>query len=346
MHFRTQLPDALPRSLCTHLASPLSTRPSQAARLAGWPAADATLALAWLQFRSSVLGNGDLSVLRAGRPLASRREWQAATSVQPRLPIKGYQDAARYDRTVGLWSRLAGQAVLHWMDVPANARWLDAGCGSGAVTALIVGRCAPASVLAIDPEPRQIEFARRRTDAGAARFEPGDVTAMKGIARGAFDAAIAALVLNLLRDPQKAASELLRVLRPGGVACAYSWDVAGGGSPIAPLRLAMRQEGVPEPVLGPSPSLCGEEGLRQLWRQAGLEQVVTCRIPVRRDFENLEDAWQIALDGWQASSGTQALGPVTLGRVKARFCALLRQDSGRPIRCTAAVVAVRGVAPA
>lgn len=267
-------------------------------------------------------------------------------SVRPLLPIKGYQDAASYDRTVGLWSRLAGHAVLGWMDPPANAHWLDAGCGGGAFTALIAGRCAPASVLAIDPEPRQIEFARRRADTGAARFELGDVTDMKGVARGTFDAAIAALLLNLLRDPQKAASELVRVLRPGGVACAYCWDVPGAGSPIAPLRLALRLEGVPEPALGPSPSLCSEEGLRQLWRRAGLEKVVTCRIQVRRDFLSLEHAWQIALDGWQASSGTHCLGPVTLGRVKARFCEHLRQDSSRPISCTAAVVVVRGEAPA
>ena len=107
--------------------------------------------------------------------------------------------------------------------------------------------------------------------------------------RGSFDVAVMALVLVCLPEPARGVAEMVRVLAPGGVACAYNWDLAGGGSPLAPLALALRQAGVPVPRPPPL-ALSGEADLQRLWENAGLQGVCTRRITVRRQFESFEQA--------------------------------------------------------
>ena len=48
-----------------------------------------------------------------------------------------------YERYVGRWSRKVAPLFLDWLDVPAGRRWLDIGCGTGALCAAIVEACAP-----------------------------------------------------------------------------------------------------------------------------------------------------------------------------------------------------------
>ena len=51
-----------------------------------------------------------------------------------------------YERYIGRWSRRVAPAFLSWLGVPPDRDWLDVGCGTGALCAAIVERCAPASV--------------------------------------------------------------------------------------------------------------------------------------------------------------------------------------------------------
>lgn len=71
--------------------------------------------------------------------------------------VKIIFDAADdYERFMGRWSRAIGEKFLVWLDAPANAQWLDVGCGTGAFSELILKRCAPKSLAGIDPSPEQI----------------------------------------------------------------------------------------------------------------------------------------------------------------------------------------------
>ena len=45
---------------------------------------------------------------------------------------------AAYEPYVGRWSRLVAREFLRWLDVPPSRRWLDVGCGTGALTEMIV----------------------------------------------------------------------------------------------------------------------------------------------------------------------------------------------------------------
>ncbi len=50
---------------------------------------------------------------------------------------------------------------------------------------------------------------------------------------------------------------MVRVLAPGGTAAAYNWDLAAGGSPLAPLGRVMREAGLRADV-APSEAISGE----------------------------------------------------------------------------------------
>ena len=71
-----------------------------------------------------------------------------------------FDDGASYENMMGRWSLLAGAQFLDWLGAPDGARWLDVGCGNGAFTELVVTRCAPASVQAVDPSAAQLAYAR------------------------------------------------------------------------------------------------------------------------------------------------------------------------------------------
>jgi ubiquinone/menaquinone biosynthesis C-methylase UbiE len=48
-----------------------------------------------------------------------------------------------YEPYVGRWSRLVAAEFVDWLNVAKGARWLDIGCGTGALTETILDRAAP-----------------------------------------------------------------------------------------------------------------------------------------------------------------------------------------------------------
>jgi trans-aconitate methyltransferase len=43
-----------------------------------------------------------------------------------------------YEPYVGRWSRIVAQEFLAWVEAPPNLDWLDVGCGTGALTEVIL----------------------------------------------------------------------------------------------------------------------------------------------------------------------------------------------------------------
>src|SRR5258708_30081199 len=154
-----------------------------------------------------------------------------------------FDDGAAYERMMGVWSQLVGEASLDWLKPAQGLRWIDVGCGNGAFTELIVSRCAPSGVEGIDPSEGQLAFARTRPGARGAAFQQGDAMALP-FASGSFDAAVMALVLVFVPDPAQGVAELVRVVRPGGTVATYMWDMLGGGFPLDPIIAEMRAMGL------------------------------------------------------------------------------------------------------
>ena len=81
---------------------------------------------------------------------------------------------------------------------------------------MLIARAAPAAVTGIDPSDGQIDYARTRPGTKLAQFRVGDAQALP-FADDSFDAASMALVITFLSDPVKAAGEMARVVKPGGM---------------------------------------------------------------------------------------------------------------------------------
>ncbi len=104
-------------------------------------------------------------------------------------------------------------AMLDLAGDVAGRRILDAGCGSGPLTAAL--REQGALVTGIDGSPAMIALARERLG-DAVPLHVGDLAEPLPFPDGAFDDVTASLVLHYLEDWDAPLAELRRVLRPGG----------------------------------------------------------------------------------------------------------------------------------
>jgi ubiquinone/menaquinone biosynthesis C-methylase UbiE len=253
-----------------------------------------------------------------------------------------FNDGAAYERMMGVWSRSAGEVFLDWLAPPAGLRWVDVGCGNGAFTELIVGRCAPAAIEGIDPSEGQIAFARARPAGRVATFRQGDAMALP-FADASFDAAVMALVIFFVPEPARGVAEMARVVRPGGLVSAYAWDVAGGGLPFQPILVELRAMGL-KPPLPPSFEASRTEALRDLWKGAGLEDVETREIVVTRTFSDFDDFWATNM---LANIGAMVatMPPADAERLKAQVRARLPADASGRITFASRANAIKGRVP-
>jgi len=115
---------------------------------------------------------------------------------------------------------------------------LDVGCGPGTLTADLAARVAPGEVLAVDVSAEVIAEAEahaRKVGATNLSFAVGDFRSA-ALAAGSFDVVHAHQVLQHLRDPVGALTEMRRLVRPGGVVAARDGDYSAMvWSPPAPL---------------------------------------------------------------------------------------------------------------
>src|SRR4026208_1673824 len=135
------------------------------------------------------------------------------------VPTIKFDDGAVYERMMGKRSGRAGHAFGDWVPPPPDVRWVDIGCGNGALTQLLVERCAPITVEGVDPSEGQLAFARERLATPVAKFRQGDAMALP-FPDGSFDAAVMALVVFFIPDPVRGVAEMARVVRPGGLSAA------------------------------------------------------------------------------------------------------------------------------
>jgi SAM-dependent methyltransferase len=257
-------------------------------------------------------------------------------------PIR-FDDGAAYERYMWAWSRLAGETFLDWLAPASGMRWLDVGCGNGAFTEMLVGRCAPVNVHGVDPSEAQLAYARTRPASRVAQFTRGDAMALP-FPDGAFDAAAMPLVIFFVPDPAVGVAEMARVVRPGGVVAAYAWDMPGGGFPYDALWTEMRALGVAVP-LPPSPDASRIDAMRDLWAGAGLDAVEMREITPRRTFANFDDYWTTVLGGPSVGPGIAAMASADRALLRERMHARLGADADGRITCAGRANAVKGRVP-
>ncbi|WP_108459521.1 class I SAM-dependent methyltransferase [Devosia naphthalenivorans] len=254
-------------------------------------------------------------------------------------PVR-FSDGAGYEQMMGIWSRSVGEIFLDWVRPAAGKLWIDVGCGSGAFSQLIAERCAPASILGIDPSESQLDFARTRGLGEIIRFEVGDAMALP-LDDHSVDISVAALVVHFMPDPTKGIAEMKRVTSPGGTVAAYGWDLLNGGFPYEPLHQAMRELGLP-PSEPPSPQAGDAAELMRLWTEAGLTRIDARDIPVTRSFSNFEDYWTTAIKAPRIKIALEATAPDTVPNLKDRVRTNLGADIDASVTATARANAICG----
>ncbi|MGA7215089.1 MAG: methyltransferase domain-containing protein [Terrimicrobiaceae bacterium] len=183
-----------------------------------------------------------------------------------------------YDQYIGRWSRRVAPLFLSWLGVPDGLRWLDVGCGTGALCASILDQCSPISVAGVDPSEGFLEKSKERF-ADRVVLHRGSAAGIP-LADRTVDATVSGLVLNFVPDGCAALAEMARVTVRGGTVGAYVWDYAEGMELIrlfwdAAVELdpeaAMLDEGARLP-------LCRPEPLAELFASAGAQSLVNTAI--------------------------------------------------------------------
>ncbi|MDA9421326.1 MULTISPECIES: class I SAM-dependent methyltransferase [Bradyrhizobium] len=259
------------------------------------------------------------------------------------MPELRFDDGAAYEQVMGVWSRSVGEVFLDWLKPAQGLRWIDVGCGSGALTELILARCAASDVQGIDPSEGQLAYARARPGAHGAAFQTGDAMALPFPAES-FDIAVMALVLVFVPDPAKGVAELTRIVRPGGLVATYMWDMLGGGFPLDPILDEMHALGL-SPTRPPHMEVSTLAALQGLWRAAGLQQIATREIAVQRGFADFDEFWNVETKSPSIAPVIAAMPATDVAALKQRMKARLPAGADSRITCSARAHAISGRKP-
>jgi SAM-dependent methyltransferase len=207
-------------------------------------------------------------------------------------PTDVWASGSAYERYVGRWSRVVAPRFLQWLGAEADGRWLDVGCGTGALTQTILQQASPRSVHGVDQSGGFLDLARQQVVDERARFEAGDAQALP-VEDAAYEAVVSGLMLNFVPEKERAAAEMARAARPGGVVAAYVWDYSGK---MQPLRYFWNAATALDPSAaaldqGRRFPLCRPEALEALWRGADLKAVEATAIDINSDFADFDDYW-------------------------------------------------------
>jgi SAM-dependent methyltransferase len=201
-------------------------------------------------------------------------------------------EAEIYDRFVGRYGDELGRELVDRAGVQTGMGALDVGAGTGKLTHVLAELLGEENVAAVDPsEP----FVAALTE----RFPAADVRAAAAeelpFADGSFDAVLAQLVLNFVRDPERGAGEMLRVARDGGVVAAAVWDYGQEMTLLTTFweaAAALDARGVAARDERSRVRFGHEGGLRELWRDAGARETADGQIVVSASYESFDDLWE------------------------------------------------------
>jgi SAM-dependent methyltransferase len=220
-----------------------------------------------------------------------------------RKEVMSLSAADAYDRFMGRYSMPLAVPFADLAGLPAAGGILDVGCGPGALTAELARRAGPGRVTAVDPSEEYVAAVRERhPEVQVLRGSAGDLP----FEADSFDATLAQLVVNVMDDPVGGLREMARVTRDGGVVAACVWDFTEGG-PLGPFWDAAKALD-PEVETG---SVCpGSRAghLAELFREAGIGDVVDGAVTVDVEHATFEEWWEPFTLGGVAPSGAYVAG--------------------------------------
>ncbi|HSM25890.1 MAG TPA: class I SAM-dependent methyltransferase [Anaerolineaceae bacterium] len=247
---------------------------------------------------------------------------------------------------MGRWSRRIAKQFIDWLNPPASWSWLEVGCGTGALTQAICTNADPTKVIACDPSPEFVDFARSSLLHPAVTFLVAGADELPH-QEGGFDAVVSGLVLNFIPDPAKAIRSMRNRLRPGGTLATYVWDYAEG---MQFLRIfwdvaAELDSRAAELDEGQRFPLCHRDELVDLLEREGLESVDAIALDIDTPFPDFDSYWTPFLGNTgSAPTYVSSLSVTAREELKLRLKQRLTRDTDPLIQLTARAWAVRGIA--
>jgi SAM-dependent methyltransferase len=255
-----------------------------------------------------------------------------------------FADGDAYEHYVGRWSRPIGHMFLEWLSQPPGLCWADVGCGTGALTGIVLKEAEPKSVVGVEPSEGFLGVARSSINDPRAELRTGDAQSLP-IENHTVNVVISGLVLNFVPDKKRALDEMCRIVEPGGVVAAYVWDYAGEMQLMRYFWDAVAElfpEGADSDE-GKQFPICNPEPLAELFRNAGLRNVETYALDASTVFTDFEDYWSPFLRG-QGPAGVYcvSLSEQDRERLRARLESTLPANADGTISLIARAWAVQG----
>jgi SAM-dependent methyltransferase len=260
-------------------------------------------------------------------------------------PPDQWEDGVAYERFMGRWSRLVAERFVAQLDAAEGLRWLDVGCGTGALSGTIAARAMPAVVMAVDRSAGYAADARSRIADGRARFAVCDGTALP-IRSCTVDFAVSGLVLNFVPAPMTMLREMTRAVVPGGRVAVYVWDYADGMEFLrrfwdAAIANDPQAAALDEARRFP---ICERDAVRNAFEAAGLTRVDVSSIDVPTVFESFDAYWTPFLGGQgPAATYIAGLDPPLKDALREGLRASLRSRSDGSISLRARAWVAHGV---
>ena len=254
-----------------------------------------------------------------------------------------WQSGNPYEYFMGRWSKVVADAFVDWLYPKTGLRWLDVGCGSGALSDAIIRKYDPEVVIAIDQSEGFVRTAQERLGPRAT-CKVGEALSLP-IEDSTVDMTVSGLVLNFIPEPQEALTEMRRVTTIGGTVAGYIWDYAGKMEFLnhfwdVAVELNPGASDLHEKLRFASSNA---EELSALFIRSGIVDVEAGPIEIATNFADFDDYWKPFLGG-------QGPAPTYVSKLKATDRDELRdalmnrlpKNPGGSIQLTARAWAVKG----
>jgi ubiquinone/menaquinone biosynthesis C-methylase UbiE len=243
--------------------------------------------------------------------LKTAREKAAAT----------YDAAADHfdDAPLGFWDRI-GRRTIGNLRLPAGAKVLDVGCGTGA-SALPAAQAVGNTGLVVGADLSSGLLERARAKARAAgldnvEFRLADMTAL-GYPDASFDAVVSVFSIFFVPDMEGLVRELWRMVRPGGALAVTTWGPRIFEPAYAQWLSALGAER-PDLVTAFNPwdRITDVISVRRLLEDGGVNAVEVIPEESFQSLRSADDWWIIALGSGLRWTIDQ-MGPQAAARIKA-----------------------------
>lgn len=251
-----------------------------------------------------------------------------------------------YDYFMGRWSSLMAPKFLKWLNAPSNWKWLDVGCGTGALSEAIEQNCEPKTLSCIDPSANFIEKVKQRVST-TTTLKVGSVENLP-FENNSFEVIVSGLALNFFPNLNNALSEFKRVSEPHGIIAAYVWDYSDRMDFLrlfwdAAYQIDAKSRSLDEGLQFP---ICNSEQLTKLFESANLTEVASAKMDIDTNFKNFDDYWNPFLGGQgPAPSYLASLTSENQELLKNNIKERIRFELDGSFKLLGRVIAIKGKCP-